>query len=221
MKKIIAGIFGLCIIWILLFDSIHLWALNPNYYTSQYQEMKLAQSLEVSSKDLDRAITVLLDYIEGKREDISIPSKKQEVFNTREKEHMVDVKNLYQNVKKVTIGATIVAIAILLYLAHNQEGRFLLATGILEASFAFIVFIGYLGFWMAIDFNDFWTQFHQLFFTNDLWLLTPGVDFMIDMLPEQIFFQLVIRIVLTCVLLLAGTNGISWWIRKRNIGELQ
>ena len=50
---------------------------------------------------------------------------------------------------------------------------------------------------MATDFTDFWIHFHSIFFQNQDWLLTPGKDFMIDMLPEMVFEKLVVSIVLS------------------------
>jgi len=44
------------------------------------------------------------------------------------------------------------------------------------------------------DFSGFWVQFHHLFFNNDLWLLNPETDILIQMLPQQFFYDLVVRI---------------------------
>ena len=44
------------------------------------------------------------------------------------------------------------------------------------------------------DFNKYFTLFHEVFFTNDLWLLDPRTDLLIRMLPEGFFFDMVARI---------------------------
>lgn len=56
------------------------------------------------------------------------------------------------------------------------------------------------------DFNGFWTTFHQLFFTNDLWLLNPATDLMINLFPEAFFSHLVIRILLWFLCLLSALS---------------
>ena len=38
------------------------------------------------------------------------------------------------------------------------------------------------------------TLFHEIFFTNDLWLFDPATDYMIRMLPEGFFYDMVMRI---------------------------
>jgi len=56
---------------------------------------------------------------------------------------------------------------------------------------AAIVFLG-IGF--AIDFTACFRVFHEIFFTNDLWMFDPAEDYMIRMLPEGFFSDMVIRI---------------------------
>lgn len=51
-----------------------------------------------------------------------------------------------------------------------------------------------LGIGMARNFNAVFTKFHEIFFDNDLWLFDPAEDYMIRMLPEGLFFDMVIRI---------------------------
>ncbi len=51
-----------------------------------------------------------------------------------------------------------------------------------------------LGIGISRNFNAVFTKFHEIFFDNDLWLFDPAEDYMIRMLPEGLFFDMVIRI---------------------------
>ncbi len=42
---------------------------------------------------------------------------------------------------------------------------------------------------LLIDFNKYFTIFHEIFFSNDLWLLDPDTSVLINMVPEVFFFQ--------------------------------
>ena len=53
-----------------------------------------------------------------------------------------------------------------------------------------------IGAYVAVDFSSFWTKFHHIFFTNDLWLLDYDTDRMIRICPEQLFFDIVVRFAL-------------------------
>lgn len=46
----------------------------------------------------------------------------------------------------------------------------------------------------VIDFNAVFVGFHHIFFDNDLWLFDPAEDYMIRMLPEGLFADMVVRI---------------------------
>ena len=46
------------------------------------------------------------------------------------------------------------------------------------------------------DFNKYFTIFHQIFFSNDLWLLDPGTDRLVNIFPEEFFAYTAIRILI-------------------------
>lgn len=204
--------------------SIKAWALNPNFYISLYDRMDLAEDLSVSEADLNASITLLLDYLDGKASSIDrtmkIAGKEQAVFDAKEKRHMVDVKALYQ--RALWTGRIAGGIGILLFvlLMHSKNGLAFLTKGLLGASFCFFIFVAFLVLWMATDFTDFWIHFHSIFFQNQDWLLTPGKDFMIDMLPEMVFEKLVVSIVLSFLVILIVLNlfCVFYQIRKAPIG---
>ena len=78
-------------------------------------------------------------------------------------------------------------------LLSTPEGQAALI-GYIHANWGFLLLFGLLALFAALDFNTFWTNFHRVFFTNDLWLLDPRTDILIQMVPGQFFFDLVMRI---------------------------
>jgi integral membrane protein (TIGR01906 family) len=48
----------------------------------------------------------------------------------------------------------------------------------------------------VLDFTLFWDLFHRLTFDNYLWLLDPRTDILIQMVPEQFFYNTVMRIIM-------------------------
>ena len=66
-----------------------------------------------------------------------------------------------------------------------------------------------------LDFNKYFTYFHLIFFDNDLWLLDPNTDLLIQMLPEEFFISIFRRIVLFFSLSLAIIQIISYIIMKK------
>jgi integral membrane protein (TIGR01906 family) len=45
------------------------------------------------------------------------------------------------------------------------------------------------------NFTLYWDYFHYIFFDNDLWQLDPRTDVLIQMVPEEFFYDLVVRII--------------------------
>ena len=54
---------------------------------------------------------------------------------------------------------------------------------------------------IATDFNQYFIIFHHIFFNNDLWMLNPDTDLLINIVPEPFFMDTAARI--------AATYGVS------------
>ena len=72
-----------------------------------------------------------------------------------------------------------------------------------------------------VDFNAVFVQFHHIFFDNDLWLFDPAEDYMIRMLPEGLFADMVLRIGILfvaglVVLLIASIVAGRFAVRKKS-----
>ena len=226
MRRVLSFLFGWCFIIIYVVFSIKSTALNPDFYIPKYEEMELASDIGVSKKDLNQSIRLLLDYLDDKRDDIkghiTWHGVSQETFNEKETSHMVDVKVLYQNALKVAKMAFIILGLVVLYFYLNDKTLMFayLSKGFLMAMFTFILMLVFFGFWILTDFTSFWTWFHTIFFSNQLWLLDPNTDFMICMLPETFFYKLVLACVVKviCVMALASVLAIYYMVKKAPIG---
>lgn len=219
-NKIAAGLFSLALIFVLLVTSIDFHAFNKNYYREQYTNLKTAENLGMSDVDLFAATVALLDYLHDERDDILVEGEvfgfKREIFTERETLHMVDVKNLYQNVLTARNVATIIGVLALIYLIvssrRDENGMNMLkkqlAGSFIQISICLLIAVGMLAAYALMDFTSFWIGFHELFFTNDLWQLNPANSIMINMFPETFFAGMVFRITATFivvyVLLLLG-----------------
>ena len=66
---------------------------------------------------------------------------------------------------------------------------------------------------MAIGFDQFFVQFHSLFFNNDAWLFDPATDPVINVLPETFFMHCF----LLFFILLEGLLFIGFWVGRRSL----
>ena len=196
----------------LLITSVEVVAMCRPFYKYAYENLNTAAEIGMSNEDLMASTDVLLDYLQDKTDSIKIivevNGKRRYVFDERETTHMVDVKNLYESVLIVRNGCAIFALIVcILLLMDDKKGTIPVLTYTYKRFIIyFALFLGTLITYAACDFTRFWTNFHYLFFDNDLWLLDPRVSIMINMFPEPFFFAMVFAI----AALFAGILIVLW-----------
>lgn len=199
-------LFGITI-WIsLLLSVIHMSSLDIKFYESKYNELDVAENIGISSDELMNATHVLLDYLVGKTDSLevfaTIDGVEQEVFNQKEKDHMIDVQVLFVNtihLRNISLGLMFIS-GIILYLLNKKDTISILVSGIKQASLMLGFVFVFLVTFAILDFNSFWIYFHKVLFSNDLWLLNPYTDNLILMVPLPFFFSLVSLILYRVIL---------------------
>ncbi|MFA5675216.1 MAG: TIGR01906 family membrane protein [Christensenellales bacterium] len=212
----------------LIIISVEAYALNENFYKDEYEKLDTAQSAGMTERDLTDVTQRLISYTRGEAESLDmkayIGGGVREVFGEREKEHMVDVRGLYLSAKAVRMYGLITAV-ILIVCAVALKRKYalpLLCRSFLSVSGAFLALVGAAGLWAALDFPTFWTTFHHIFFTNDLWILNPKTDVLIMMVPQRFFYDLVLSILTLFASLFAVLNAAAAtvvYINKKKAGK--
>jgi integral membrane protein (TIGR01906 family) len=217
MRKFLCGLFcaagSALLIIALLILSVDMFAVNQGFFTSEYSRLGTAGNLGMSSEELNTVTKNLLDYTIGSRDSLDmkavINGTEREVFDQREKYHMVDVKALYLNAKSFMIYSFIGAAAlfILAFIIKGWKAFRTLCRSFLGVSGVFLIIVVALGIYAALDFTNFWISFHHVFFPgNDLWQLDPNTEVLINMVPEQFFSDLVSSIIICFVSIFAALN---------------
>ena len=221
LKKGLCCLLSVSFILFLFLEVIDISCFDRSFYEKEYAKIGVAEDIGISLEDLMDATDVLLDYTRQKREDMvveaEIKGQIREVYNEREKAHMVDVSALYMNAMKIKNGCRVIFVVciLLLYFMHEDYG-FTLSQIFNRVSLLFLALIGAVALYAASDFNTFWIRFHHVFFTkNDYWLLNPKTDILINMVPEQFFYDLVFKIVLLFFTGFLLANGIAVAYRKK------
>ena len=226
MKKVISILCTLaffCLIVAAMYTVVRGVGLNTGFYHKQYNKLNTAADLGMSHGDLMKATETLIDYMTGIRDNMDVTAvidgTEREVFNEQEKEHMVDVVALFSgwNVYKTVclIVCPLIFTAAILTVRENRLRFF--AKRYIEGAVIFFVILTAAGIWAVIDFYSLWTNFHLLFFSNDLWMLDPNTSVMINMFPEQFFNDMVMRIILmpAGVILIPLADSIVYLARKK------
>lgn len=230
--KILHGVIGflasVAMLLILLITSFEIGAYSDfDWYEKEYEKYSVLDDLEMEMSDVMYVTEEMMAYLRGSRIDLVVDTvvdgEEREFFNEREKAHMVDVKNLFIGGLWLRRGAILgLGLAIVSFIVTKEDWKRLLPKSFLIGMGSFIGVTLGAGLLFMSDFNKYFTIFHEIFFTNDLWLLDPDTDLLIRMLPEGFFLDMVIRIgiiflILMALLLIISVVVLRWnKIRKTN-----
>ena len=198
------------------------------FYKKEYEKYRVTDDLNMKLDNVMAVTEHMMAYLIGKEEKLSIVTdvdgEHQDFFNEQDRLHMADVRNLFLGGLKLRNYAVILAIILMIVLrAKKADFRRLVPQGYLQALFVYLILAAILGVAMSIDFTSCFTLFHKLFFTNNLWIFDPETDYMIRMLPEGFFSDMVIRVGVIFIVLLAvpGVTAVvySWKRKKKEISK--
>lgn len=200
--------------------SIKFVATNEPFYDQAFEQLDSRTRVGLNETDFESVKQQLIDYVALKTKTFSvmveIDGKKQDFFNDKERSHMEDVRGLF------VLNSRIMAWACIFIISAYGAGkkllgyRRLLIDGLIVSGPLMLAFIAVIGLLATQDFNSIFVKFHELFFTNDLWLLDPATDRMIVLLQEEFFSFLALRIGMVTVLVAAFGTALGI-VLKRNL----
>jgi len=219
MNKIRSGLLVvMCIAMMvaIMITTIEMVALNRGFFAYQEQKLKTAEVIGISESDLVGARNCILDYL---RQPIKldclvkINGETVNFYNQREIDHMVDVKLLYQNVMIVRnlLGLLAIGLAVGMIRYRRKWWQAFKRAGWLIGGG-----LGILVLYALIDYEGFWIRFHLTFFHNDLWLLDPATDRLIQMVPQSFFNEMVLLIFGAVVVALGVFGYLIYTLRERH-----
>lgn len=184
---------------------------DPQYgfYESLYEKYDVTADLRMEMEDVMEVTDHMMAYLIGEEEELSIitdvDGREQDFFNEQDRLHMADVKNLFLGglkLRNLLVLLTVLLIGGLWLTGRGEKGgmRILITRAYRRAAVVFAVCVAALIVGFMVDFTACFTAFHEIFFTNDLWLFDPATDYMIRMLPEGFFYHMAVRILLYFIL---------------------
>ena len=184
---------------------------NLNFYKSFYQKENLAPKIGTTYEELIKNTTNLLDYLNHKA------ILNLDWYTDKDILHMQDVRTLYSLSYKTMIFFIVVFTisTILLIILCKKRTVFYITNTFNKVLLAFIIVIGILSCIISYNFTSFWIKFHQLLFSNDLWLLSPDESNLIQMVPEEFFISLITTIILHIFILFISLFILNTVVKKR------
>lgn len=168
-------------------------------YQKEYEKYDVLSDLDMTMDDVMHVTHEMMSYLRGNGDTLSVMTtvegKEQDFFNEQDRFHMAEVRDLFIGGLNIRLSACVAAVlCILILIFLKADLRRILPRAYQIALGITALAVAGLGIACAIDFNSVFVQFHHIFFDNDLWIFDPSTDYMIRMLPEGLFFDMVVRI---------------------------
>ena len=196
--KAAAFICGLCLLFILLTTSLQAvcyWI--PDWWRNEYAKYDTPSNVrgEMSLDDAVHVTEDMLEYCIGRLDTLddteaTIDGVTAPFFTDREKAHLADCRELFlKGIRARVIACLILAAFVIFIYVHSgkQKTPVLLVEGYLRSLGFVAVMAAVIAILCVIDFTQVFTVFHHIFFDNDLWILYPDRDNLINIMQEDVF----------------------------------
>lgn len=187
-------------------------AFDEGYYYKLFSDLKVHEQIGIDDLALNRVTHALVSYIDNGSGEIelreTVRGEDVQFFNSKEIQHLHDIQILVENARTFLIWMNIfmlLSIALLWWFGKNNSSQFLkdIFSPFKYAFFMTIIFLGGLIALYFINFDWAFTKFHEIFFTNDLWLLNPKTDRLIMLMPIEFFITFVSKWLTSVSIILA------------------
>ena len=185
---------------VLLFTSVEAavyWI--PGYFETEYAKYNVTEAVSMTMDDLLDVTDQMMAYLKGKKADLHVPTTmggvEREFFNAREIAHMEDVQGLFLGGISMRRGCLmIMALCVILLFLLKASFKNIFPKAVCAGSGLFFAAAAVIAFIISTDFNRYFVLFHKMFFKNDLWMLDPSTDMLINIVPEGFFSDTVFLI---------------------------
>ena len=223
MMKILHSALGIIFAFALMFtllitsvEAVTYW--TPGYYEKEYEKYDVLDDVHMEMDDLLDVTHEMMAYLRGNRADLHVPTivngQPREFFNEREIAHMEDVRGLFLGAIALRrICLVLMAVCLALLFALKANVRKVLPQTVCVGTILFFIVLAVLAGIISTDFNKYFIIFHHIFFNNDLWILDPNTDLLINIVPEPFFMDTAGRIAITyAISVVAVFAGCAGWL---------
>lgn len=205
-------------------EAVTYW--TPGYYEKEYAKYNVTEDVNMEMEDLLDVTHEMMAFLRGDRADLHVPTivdgQPREFFNEREIAHMEDVQGLFLAAIALRRACMIgIVVAVALLFALKADVKRILPKTICAGTLLFFTLLAALALVISTNFTKYFVIFHEIFFNNDLWMLDPSTDLLINIVPEPFFVDTAARIGITYGVSVAVVFVLcALWLRyvsKKNI----
>ena len=197
MKKLLLSVITIIFVVLLNFSLL---VFNTKFYEKEFYKLNVYEKFE--KEKLNENLNKLINFLR-KNEKLETG-----FFNEKEKMQLEDVRILIRNAL-IMFYLFLILFIILIYLNKKNLEKPFLYSGIILLILPLVFYL--------INFSNFFLKFHETLFSNNLWLLNPETDNLINMFPENFFKDFVITVFIRSMFVGVLLILISLILRKKLI----
>ena len=197
----LAIFFSIFIIYFLMVQSFNLLCYGfKNFIYILMNNCKSYESLSrviiISKEDAYKAVSKMMQFLHDPKMKklvhiAVINTHWDNFFSDRTVLHLVDVKNIFIFALRTSKCLFLISLILIPVSFITKNLRNLYHIWLRTLIFICVV-IASIATTAIINFSTFFVIFHKILFDNDLWLLNPYKDYLINLLPEEFFAKFAI-----------------------------
>jgi integral membrane protein (TIGR01906 family) len=209
LRGLVSVAFVLLLPMLIIGTSVRTVFTDRDFILSGFRDNQVATTTGLDDPQLQRIADAFVAYFQQPpgplQMQVTAFGQSRPLFNDREVAHMLDVQALVQFFLRMQlVAAAAVVVRVVIAVVVDQNGallgrEMLISVGLMLAALAIV------GAMALIDFDSFWTLFHQIAFRNGDWQFDPNRDYLIMLFPEPFWFAGTLRF----VTLIAGLTGLT------------
>jgi integral membrane protein (TIGR01906 family) len=201
LRPIAALVFIVAIPIFLVLTNVRVAATEQRVYEYSFSRYDAEAVTGIERAELDRAASEIIGYFRDSEADaldirVADGGEMVPLFNQREVLHMRDVRSLMRATFRLHELAFVYLVgyvaAVFLWSAERPMRR--LAQQAMIGGGATVAILAAAAIGVLIGFDDLFTQFHLLSFSNDFWRLSSARDHLIQMFPQGFWFDVTLAV---------------------------
>ena len=161
--------------------------------TGVMQDMFIKHSeIKLEDSQYNSIAKGLTKYLKGESDEVEFEGEESLSLSEKETLHLKDVRKLVDTGLGLIWYMVGIGIFFLLLFIINKIKLYKINSKTVEFAFVvgfgiFLILIAATAIFVYLEFDTAFTKFHELLFDNDLWLLSPEKDLLIQLMPTSFF----------------------------------
>lgn len=199
MTAVGVGLMALGVPVTLVSTGVRSVALSEPFYLAEFAKYGVGRTTGLAETQLRDVAGGFIRYFQAPDGPLMLavatPGGAVPIFSQREIDHMLDVQKIVRAFDDAWLpGLGLLAVGGLCLASDRRLAVARAARGGAIGGGVSVVIVGALALASMLDFQQIFLRFHMVSFSNDLWVLDPARDRLIQLFPLGYFFDAAIRI---------------------------